>query len=215
MRIARRVFTASGLKVEMSILPWPRAHNEMRQGHADLIWSLTRTTERESYLAFSDPLWLSPNLIFVRDGENPTPWQDWGAMRGKRLGVVRGDSYGFDLETPRRDNGIRVEMAGSDDALFSMLLNRHIDAFVMNWQVFLHCRRRRGLGASAVVGSGLAIPDVPYHIGASRRSPAGIAALLEINRAIADLRKNGALAALLHEGLDPTSPPGVAPSRIA
>ncbi|WP_337996952.1 substrate-binding periplasmic protein [Oleispirillum naphthae] len=211
-RLARQVFLRAGLSVGMTLQPWPRCHAEAKSGAADLIWCITLTPERETYLAYSRPLWLSSNLVFRR--REAAPWSGWGALAGKTLGMVRGYNYGLDRETLRRQ-GTRFELVSGDDALIQMLASRRIDAFVMDWQVYCLHARILSPSVAAAEPSGLAVADLSYHIAASKRSPAGRAALPAIDRAIAEMHDDGSLAAAIARGIDPMEPPGAPPTRAA
>jgi polar amino acid transport system substrate-binding protein len=213
-RMARAVFDAAGLSVEMQILPWQRSLNELRQGRSQLGWSTVRTPDREAYLAYSKPLWLSSCLVFAA-ADNPTlPWNGWKSLEGGSLGVTRGYSYGIDPASLRTRN-IRIVEIGGEDIQLSMLLNKRIDAFIMEWQSYLAAQRRRGALGSGLVPTGIRLPELSFHIVASRTSPEAMALLPVIDRAIDALRKNGTMDALMREGLDPTLPPaGVMQSRL-
>jgi len=211
-RIARQAFARAGLAVGMTLQPWPRCHAEAKSGSVDLIWCITRTAERETYLAYSRPLWLSSNLIFRR--RETAPWTGWNALAGKTLGMARGYNYGLDLEA-LRSQGTRFELVGSDEALVQMLASRRIDAFVMDWQVYCLLARTLSPSIAAAEPSGLAVPDLSYHIAASKRSAAAREALPAIDRAIAKMHADGSLAATLGRGIDPVPPPGAPPTRAA
>jgi len=213
-RIARHILERAGLSPHMSILPWPRCHAEAKEGSTDLIWCITRTAERATYLTYSQPIWCSSNLIFFHRDDNLAPWRSWDALSGKTLGMVRGYNYGLDLESLRL-RGVRFELVGGDDALPQMLASRRIDAFVMEWQAYrLHVHLGGGAIAAAAP-SGLSIPDLDYYVAASKRSPLGCAVLPRIDKAIAAVRADGSLKQLLQHGIDPAAPPGAPPTHVA
>lgn len=211
-RIARLAFQRAGVDAGMTLQPWPRCHAEAKSGTADLIWCITRTAEREAYLDYSLPLWLSSNLVFRRYEEEP--WTRWDALAGKTLGMVRGYNYGLDREMLLRQ-GTRLELVSGDEALIQMLATRRIDAFVMDWQVYCLHVHAPSPSIAAAEPSGLAVPDLSYHIAASKRSPAGRAALAAIDRAVSGMRADGSIAAVISSCAFPETPPGAPPSRAA
>jgi len=213
-RMTRAVFDTSGLPVSMKILPWRRCLNDLQQGHSHLGWSTVRAPEREVYLSYSKPVWLTSNLIFAAADDPSLPWKGWESLAGKTLGVVRGYGYGVDFDR-LRGQGIRIEAVGNEDQQFSMLLNRRVDAFVMEWQSYLFLQRRRGATGGEFAATEIPLPEMSYHIVASRAVPEAVAALPLIDGAIDALRSDGTLAALLREGIDPTPPPaGIRQSRL-
>lgn len=69
---------------------WTQVLAGMRAGDADVLGTLTRTPERESFLLFSTPYLSVPNVLFV-NAQGPS-FKGFDDLRGKRLGVVR--NYG-------------------------------------------------------------------------------------------------------------------------
>jgi ABC-type amino acid transport substrate-binding protein len=95
-------------------------------------------------------------------------------------------------------------------------MNRRIDAFVMDWQAYRHLRRKHGATTPEFVACRLPLPEMAYHIVAARAAPDAVAAIPAIDRAISALRRDGTLAALMRDDLDPTPPPaGTLQSRVA
>lgn len=214
-RMARRIFDAAGLSVDMTILPWQRCLNDLRTGQSQLGWSVVRNPGRETYLIYSQPLWLSSNLVFARADGPGASWRAWSDMAGMALGVTRGYCYGIELNELRAQ-GLRVNEIGSEESLFAMLLGKRLDAFIMDWQAYRHLCRKYGPTPPEFVACRLPLPEMAYHIVAARNSTAAVAAMPAIDRAISALRRDGTLAALMRDGMDPTPPPaGTLQSRVA
>lgn len=129
--MARRIFEAAGLSVDMAILPWQRCLNDLRTGQSHLGWSVVRNPGREAFLIYSQPLWLSSNLVFARADGPGASWRAWSDMAGMTLGITRGYCYGVNLNELRAQN-LRIDEIGSEDSLFAMLLGKRLDAFIMD-----------------------------------------------------------------------------------
>lgn len=215
--IAQRAFDEAGLPVRMEILPIARLFAETYGGQRDFLWGVVNAPERESFLAYSRPLWISPTRVFRRSSDRDAlrPWMNWGDMSGRTLGVLRGVNYGIDLSAIRHNPTINVEIIASAEAFIPMLMSRRIDAFILNWESCRYRIRADGIDPTEILTCDIPIPDVPYCIAASRRSETAMAALPQVDAAIANLCNNGTITDLLRRGLDLQPPPGGQPSRCA
>jgi len=152
-----------------------------------IIGSMAITPQREAVALFSDPYYLSGAQLFIhRDRVDEI--QDMEDVRGRRLGVVVGETYEHHL----RRHHPEVEVVPYDDSqlIFQDLALGRLDGFLSDrlvgrWQI-------RSAGAPFLPAGDL-LYEERIGIPVTRDNPE----LLEgINRALAELRHSGELDSL-------------------
>ena len=192
-RIVRTVFSRLGEPIRMTLVPMPRMQGLLQQGQRDFTWGIIRAPEREAYLVYSRPIWIAQYVICRMapvPGVRFIPWTRASDLAGIRLGLARGRSFGVDIRDLAK--GITLETPSDERALIPMLLNGRIDAFAMNWQTFLGLRKEYDL--TRIIPTPIALPEMTYHIAASRRSEAAPALMPRIDGVIGDLLADGTIA---------------------
>jgi len=122
--LIRRVCAGLGLVPVFMSRPWARAVDDVRTGHADGIFSLFRSEEREGWLHFArQPLAYEDTVVFVARGDlHPESLE---ALSGLRVGVVRGYHYGPGVSMRLPESPIPFKDV---EALLAMLCEGRIDA---------------------------------------------------------------------------------------
>lgn len=118
------------LSVTVVRCPWKRCLTLMEQGQADVTGSALRRAEREKYMHYIEPAYLSPSycVFFVRYGQKQLIQRYEDLYKGLRVGMSRGANY-----FPRFDNdkNIEREVVTHNSQLFPMLAMGRIDAIVI------------------------------------------------------------------------------------
>lgn len=79
--------------------PWKRAQEALKYGEADIITSVYRTPERQSYAVYTDtPYMIERNVIWVMK-DKVFPFDDWRDLQDKKAGLLLGNSYGAEWDT--------------------------------------------------------------------------------------------------------------------
>ncbi len=73
--------------VTIACSSWPACLQAVREGRADLLGTVSKTSERGEYLAFTRPYFDMPYVLFIRAG-GPA-YRDFGGLAGRRVGVVK------------------------------------------------------------------------------------------------------------------------------
>lgn len=122
--LIRQVCARLGLTPVFMHRPWARALDDVRTGHADGIFSLFRSEEREKSLIYAQqPLAHDETVVFVaRDDLHPESLE---ALRGLRVGLVRGHHYGAGVV--ERVPG-SLQLFKDVRTMFAMLCEGRIDA---------------------------------------------------------------------------------------
>lgn len=145
--LIRQVCAQLGLTPVFMHRPWARALDDVRTGHADGIFSLFRSEEREKSLIYArQPLAHDETVVFVvRDDLHPESLED---LAGLRVGLVRGHYYG---------SGVVERAPGSLQffkdvrAMFAMLCEGRIDAAMVTRGPGEHALRQLECGDRARV----------------------------------------------------------------
>lgn len=183
-----------GVSVRFPLMPWKRALKEVELGRYDGICLLLRTSERESYMAFSEPLLASRSLIWYRrerfsDGFK---WDRFQDLLSYHVGAIRGYSYGPQMDEAIAEGKVRVTKVSSLRQLFQMLARGRVDLVFANDAVGLAMAERFAAEAEIVAAHKPTGEDV-YHIGFSRKSGAA-RWLPQVNAAIAEMQDDGTIA---------------------
>ena len=108
--------------------PWKRCLLDIENGIADITSSLSKTPEREEYMIFIEPPYITNTTIafYVKKGEG-IRIQKYEDLRSLRIGVTLGDVY-----FPRFDEDSNLEKEAVDTAIqnFKKLKLGRIDTFV-------------------------------------------------------------------------------------
>ncbi len=91
-QIITEAFQRVKYKVKIEYIPWARAVHEAKTGKRDGIFSIWYRKERETWVAFSDPLFLSKTM-FLKRKEDPIKYKTFEDLKPYFIGVVRGYSY--------------------------------------------------------------------------------------------------------------------------
>ncbi len=153
------------------VYPWARAVLEVQTGNADVIYTLTRTAERQGYLYFPDePLHTDIGTLFVRRDRLPSPPINRVSDLGRlSLATVRGYSYSPEIQAVLAASD-QVTQVSNETQLFGMLARGRIDAVLTYRNVGVAVIDRMALGAEI-----MAITEPPlfqrrYYVGFNKKA---------------------------------------------
>lgn len=126
--LIRAAFQLMGTPVQVEAKPWKRALEEIDTGRAG-VGGIYKTAERLQKYDYSDPIYVE-NLLVYYNVANPLVFNQIQDLTGKRIGVLRGWSYGDAFDHTRRQGLFQVEEVGSDDQNFRKLEAERIDAVI-------------------------------------------------------------------------------------
>ena len=131
---------------------------------------------------------------------NPT---DIDALRGQTVGVIRGWSYGDQIDDARKRGVFSASEATGDEQNFQMLALGRVDTVIAIGEAGDVWVKRLGL-SDKVVRSKTPIRENPTYIVFNRASST-ISTVTMINRSIEELRENGTLQRIAQEVLQGAS----------
>ncbi|MBW4934612.1 substrate-binding periplasmic protein [Marinobacter sp. F4206] len=88
----RAVVERMGYAPRFRILPWARAELMVRNGTADLLFSLTASPQRERYYLFTDPISTARDVFYARK-DTDLSWSEFDDLANLRLGISASYSY--------------------------------------------------------------------------------------------------------------------------
>lgn len=190
------IFEPLGVNVAIDLLPQKRMLRKLESGLADGATVISKNTDRQKYLVFSDPL-LSKlgKIYFAKDKLKSFEWHDFQDLKRLNIGIVRGHNYGDDFSYAIKKHQLKVNEVSNIEQLFQMLKVGRVDLIMANEWTAIHFQSRpeyKGLFEAA---------EKPYykkgyHIGLSNKSPF-VKHLPSINRRIQELERDGSIKALI------------------
>ncbi len=121
-------FKRMQVPIRLEPRPWARAVQEIDKAAAGLA-GVYQNSERLGKWAFSQPL-LVERIIVYSHHSRPMAFTTIDDLRGKRVGVMRGWSYGNSFDSARKSGLFQIEEVGSDIQNFQKIEMGRIDVFL-------------------------------------------------------------------------------------
>ena len=115
-----------GIPVTLEAKPWKRALAEMDEGKSG-VGGIYKNNERVQKYDFSEPI-LAENTAVYFNKAKPIDFKTIADLSGKRIGVIRGWSYGDAFDAARKAGSFSVEEVTSDRANLMKLTEGRLDA---------------------------------------------------------------------------------------
>lgn len=119
-------FQSAGLQVKIEGKPWKRCIADMDVGQVG-VGGIYKNEERLKKYDFSDQIFVERMAVFV-DKTRKFDFNGVTSLLGKRVGVMRGWSYGDEFDKAVKEAKISVEEVNSDDQNFKKLTAGRLDA---------------------------------------------------------------------------------------
>jgi len=120
------VFARLNIPVRLEVRPWKRALAEMDEGKGG-VGGIYKNDERAQKYDFSEPI-LTENTAVYFNKANPVDFNTIADLYGKRVGVIRGWSYGDEFDAARKAGKIKVDEGANDKINLQKLANGRVDA---------------------------------------------------------------------------------------
>jgi len=154
IEIAKHVFEATGHTVVYKILPWHRSIIETRTGKYNAIIGAFKQ-EAPDFVFPEEEFGLSKNAFFARKGREWT-YSGLESLQGMKIGIIKGYSYGEELDKYFKENPQQVQYVYSKDPLFQnikKLLVGRLDVFIEDENVLLQKLKKMQV-ADKIVNAG-------------------------------------------------------------
>ncbi len=187
------VFKEMKAQVLITPKPWRRALSEIDSGTAG-VGGIYKNSERLKRYDYSEPMFVERVSLYALRSD-ASRYAGVADLKGKRVGVIRGWSYGDDFDEARRAGTMVVEEVNSDAQNFAKLAAGRLDvvlAIVEAAEPHLRAHRTVQLAGS--------MAENPTFLAFNKS--AGMQGFIEhFNAALSRMRKSGAVSRLVTEEL--------------
>ncbi len=141
IKITRLAFQEVGYDFEVSFVPWARAVVEGESGACDLLIGVWFNADRESWMAFSEPM-LENEIGFYKRKSDPLVFTDYAALKAENvvIGTVRGYINPEGLE----QSGVKIEEVKEDLQNMQKLVNDRIQLSLIDRQLGAYFAKQLG-----------------------------------------------------------------------
>ncbi len=126
--LLKTIFERMHEEVEIDAVPWKRAMHMGAQGRVG-VGGIYKTNERLMLYDFSDPVYNELLLVFARKGAS-FAFNGVDDLRGKKVGIILGWSYGAEFDNAKADGLFEVEPVNRDYLNFKKLSEGRLDCVV-------------------------------------------------------------------------------------
>lgn len=126
--IIRAAFQEYGIPVAVIGYPWKRALTMGKEGKV-AVGGIYQNLERLKIFDFSDPLFTETLVVCVKKGRRFT-FRGMIDLKGKRVGINRGWSYGEVFDTARRSGLLTADETADNLANLKKLLMDRVDCII-------------------------------------------------------------------------------------
>lgn len=120
----------TGLALNVQFNTWSRNYADFKAGQLDVVAGISHTPERESFVLFTDPYYIIPNVVYTRgDFGSYTAIKD---LFGKKVAIEKDIYYKDLLKIHEKIQLVEIE---DTDALMKALSFNQVDAVVTNMNI--------------------------------------------------------------------------------
>ncbi len=191
-------FARMGVPLVVKAVPWKRAIQELELASAG-VGGIYKNDERAAKFDYSDPLFVERIAVYY-NSQRPIDFHTVRDLIGKRVGVIRGWSYGDDWDLARKNDQLVVEEVNGDQQNFKKLASGRLDAVL----AIVESGDRvldEGAGDFAYVKmSATLLSSNPAHVAFSKKANQ-LETLKSFNKTLAAMKKDGSLDKLFQQEL--------------
>lgn len=191
--LTRAALSQSEYRPEVKFMPWARALAEVRSNRAHGLIGAWHSRERESYLAFPEPLLNTEIGFFARRGKMPV-FRNLRDLQGMRVGTVRGYANPEDFLAA----GLETEEEADDLANLRKLAAGRIDLVLIDRLVAEYLIEERLPKSRALLRWVTpAIVKAPIYTTFAKGAPGCEQRLQALNSGLERIRQSGEFSAIL------------------
>lgn len=117
-----------GIDFTITLFPWRKAFSKAKDGKSGIV-GISKTIERLQWFDYSEVLYYDEVILVVKKGHE-FPFENFEDLKGKRIGVCKDCSYGFEYEEAKK-HFLLNEDYGNQHRLKNLISGR-IDAAVFS-----------------------------------------------------------------------------------
>ena len=173
-RLLREIFHSLDLQLRIDALPWKRCLLSIQYGKYDLVYSASKSAERQSYAIYSQYPLEKIGYVIMTMADLPS---DWGQNRNPNtIPQPIGAPLGFSINETLARVGIKAVNKGiidDTDALKLLLARRHVNAIVVADTVALDLIREQAVGGKVQILDPPFSAPKNYYIAVSKKITGG------------------------------------------
>ena len=194
-QIITEAFRREKYQINVRFIPWARAVHEVKTGKRDGIYGIWYRKEREEWIVYSDPLFLSKTM-FLKRKENPISFKKLEDFGPHTIGIVRGYSYpkSFQEATylrtiPAADNLSNMKLL-TYKRIDLILIEQGVGSYLMNTLPELKNEKLEWLEPPLEV--------LPHHIGFSKKDKNHQRNLEAFNKGLGEIKADGTMRKIIN-----------------
>ena len=198
IEIAKQVFEAAGHTFKYLNLPWTRAIKDTRVGKYNAIIGAYKE-EAPDFIFPEEEFGVSRYAFYAKRG---SLWTYIGieSLQSKNIGLIKGYSYGEELNAYFEENAQRVQYAYGDDPLYQnikKLLAGRFDALITGESVMIYKIKEMGV-VGQVINVGVTNISGNLYIAFSPNNDKPVEYAEVFSKGIRNLKKSGELDNILN-----------------
>lgn len=200
-QITTEAFALQGVDVELGFFPWQRVYQLSKSGEWDGTIAYAKTTEREKYYTYSDPVYTG-KYVFFHLKSYPMKWQTYSDLNMITIAATRGfGGMGQEFIDAENSKVIKVERLASDVQSFQMLLLNRVQAVASDMEVgYALIHKLFGSEKSILIThNDHLIQYAKYHLVLSKNSKRTPELIKKFNLGLAALKQSGRYNQIIKE----------------
>ncbi|MBQ4811535.1 transporter substrate-binding domain-containing protein [Pseudoalteromonas luteoviolacea] len=171
VEIVTEVFKRLKQPIDIQFLPWGRAIRELQSGHADGIFTIYFSKDRQQTMLYSDQVLIMQSVsIFTRKDTDIKLVGNIRELGEVRVGLVRNVSYGTEIDAAIKSGVIdQLVETNSGTQSFKLLLADRVDVVISNKLGGMNIVQRLGL-QNTVVPNPLYELSIPSYFAFSKNA---------------------------------------------
>ncbi len=168
--ITKIVAERAGVEIIFRALPLKRLFSYLESGKVDIAFGIYRDADRDEHFIFlNTPIAWSTTYAFVKKGKE-FPFNSIKDLYGKEIGILRGLSFGPELNNEIRKKSLLIQNVASYEQNILKLLSNRIDVTFAPGQCFQTLINDKGLSGQIIKINNPITPQRSLHIVFSRVS---------------------------------------------
>ena len=187
--VVAAVLKEMGKKPRFEFYSWEECSEKIKAGKAFGSFPYVKTSERQGYGIFSDPIFISQTVFFHNKKKNPDiRYKKLSDLKGLKVGGIRGFFYESKFESA----GLDVTYVDSLEELFRLLVDQKVDVIPENDLVGWDFVKKSFSSERGNLGTlKKRLQVVPNYLMVSKKYPGARELVEEFNLALKTLRENG------------------------
>ena len=200
-RLIKTIFARMGITVNLKALPWDKAVNEGKEGNAAVI-GIYKNNERLKIFDYSEPIFEERLAVYTKRGKT-FDFNQLSDLKGKRIGLNRGWSYGEAFDNARKKYHFNVNESQTNEQGFHKLVRGTIDCLIADQVAASQIIRHENLSDQVERLNKLAAVNKAYVVFVKSLKKQHV--LEKFNQALEEMKKDGSYRKIIQDSITSSS----------